>query len=290
MKLSDRMKAEAEGNRTKVQTKDSMDLEVLFNNLFYLPKRIEEETAFIKSVMTRGAVSQERIGLHASAVLETEKNFCYRAQLLSLFYHQAQGENVEPSLKRIFEEGNAIHEKWQRLFIRAGWATWKDLDYTRMEKQYDLSYTPDAIIRIPKEKGSILGSDKYCGEYVVEIKSVNTFQFQKMKTGKSRHAKGEMQCKLYNYLTGIQKGIVLCEDKNTQEFLCILVDRDKSVIQPYIDRLEKIQYYKHRFVAYNKVPLKHKEADSPDCKICSKCNMCGACWGIKEGRKRLENV
>ena len=43
-------------------------------------------------------------------------------QVLSLIYRQLQGEQLPVGLMRIFEEGNAIHEKWQRLFIRAGYS------------------------------------------------------------------------------------------------------------------------------------------------------------------------
>lgn len=284
MSLSDRIKQEAAKNRCVVSTNESLKMQALFNRLFYLPKNIEEEVAFVRSVMTRGAEEQERVGMHASAILETESKFCYRAQILSLFYHQLQGEQVEAGLKRIFEEGDAIHQKWQRLFIRAGWATWKDLDFSRFEKQYDLSYTPDAIIRIPKSD-----SEEFSGEYVVEIKSVNTYQFQKMKTGNSRHSKGEIQCKFYEHLTDIDKGILLCEDKNTQEFMCFILDKDAQKVLPYIRRLEQIQYYKQRLKKHNKLVARPKDATDKDCKRCSECNMRNVCWNVGE-KKRLNNV
>ena len=98
-----------------------------FNRMFFLDK-IEDEARFVKQVMTRGDNTQDRYGLHASAIIESEKKFCLRAQVLSLFYKQIQSEHIEPGLKRIFEEGNSIHEKWQRLFLRAGYAKIKDLD------------------------------------------------------------------------------------------------------------------------------------------------------------------
>lgn len=285
MKLADRIKQEAVKNRCAISTNESQKLQALFNRLFYLPKNIDEEVNFVRSVMTRGAEQQERVGMHASAILESDSKFCYRAQVLSLFYHQLQGEQVEAGLKRIFEEGDAIHQKWQRLFIRAGWATWKDLDYSCMEEQYDLSYTPDAIIRIPSD--GEMGSKELAGEYVVEIKSVNTYQFQKMKTGNSRHTKGEMQCKFYEYLKDIDKGILLCEDKNTQEFMCFLLDKDTKKVLPYIHRLEQVQYYKQRLQKHKKLVARPADAMNPQCKRCSECNMKDACWNIGKGRQRL---
>src|SRR5690554_4867812 len=97
---------------------EQLVIEQTLNKLFYLKPNIEEEIRFLK--IKRGADASDRFGLHASAILAGEKEFCYREQVLSLFYKQAQGENVPIGLKRIFEEGDAIHEKWQRLFIRGG--------------------------------------------------------------------------------------------------------------------------------------------------------------------------
>ena len=70
----------------KIQTSDAADLEKIFNKMFYLEKNIEEETAFIKQVMTRGLENQERVGLHASAIIVSDKQFCTRQQVLSLLY------------------------------------------------------------------------------------------------------------------------------------------------------------------------------------------------------------
>ena len=128
MGLIDSIKESAKGNNTKIQSSEAAKLEKIFNNMFYCDKDIEEETKFVKQVMTRGSDTQERKGLHASALIASEKDFCLRAQVLSLFYKQLQRDNVNIGLARIFEEGNAIHEKWQRLLIRAGYSKAKYLD------------------------------------------------------------------------------------------------------------------------------------------------------------------
>ena len=114
MGLVDEIRKQADGNGSKIQTTEEARFEKLLNGAFYLEHDIERETRFINMVMTRGAETQERIGLHASNMLTGDKDFCLRFQVLSLLYHQDQGENIEPGLKRIFEMGNAVHEKWQR--------------------------------------------------------------------------------------------------------------------------------------------------------------------------------
>ena len=115
MGIISNIKKDALRNGSKVQTSEAAKLEGILNKMFYLEKNIEEETEFVKQVMTRGLESQERVGLHASAMIVSDNQFCVRQQVLSLCYKQLQGQQISIGLKRIFEEGNAIHEKWQRM-------------------------------------------------------------------------------------------------------------------------------------------------------------------------------
>ena len=272
MKLSDAIKEKALTNGTLIQSTIEADIMKLFNKLFYADRNIEEETKFIKQVMTRGTDNKERVGLHASAIIVGDKEFCVREQVLSLLYKQLQGENVPINLKRIFEEGNAIHEKWQRLFIRGGLGKAEDMDFTRFNKKYEISFTPDAIITIDGEK------------YVVEIKSVNTYQFK----GMTEHPSGAKQLKFYMRLTGIHKGIVLLDDKNTQEFKIKVYEYDEEadkLTAHFVERLEAIQYYKQRILEEGKIPKRHPECITYSAKRCSKCNMRDVCFG--KSRVRL---
>ena len=236
MGLIDNIKAEAKGNRTIIQSSDAQALSKILNNAFYLNKNIDEETKFIRQVMTRGAETQERIGLHASALITGDKDFCVRQQVLSLMYRQLQGEQLPVGLVRIFEQGNAIHEKWQRMFIRAGYSKAGDLDVTQFNKKFRISFTPDIICQIP---------EFYDGKMIGEIKSVNTYQFQKMV----RHPSAWKQLQWYMYLTGIHKGFVLSEDKNNQDFKLEVYDFDQSIVDPFIDRAEQIKYYYKRVMS-----------------------------------------
>lgn len=274
MGLVDDIKKEAKGNRTIIQSSEAQELSKILNNLFYLDKNIEEESKFVKQVMTRGAETQERIGLHASALITGDKDFCVRQQVLSLIYRQLQGEQINVGLMRIFEQGNAIHEKWQRMFIRAGYSTANELDVTQFNKKFRISFTPDIICEIP---------EFHDGKMIGEIKSVNTFQFQHM----TRHPSAWKQCQWYMYLTGIHKGFVLSEDKNTQEFKLEVYDFDQSIVDPFIDRAEEIKYYYKRVMTEHKMVKRPTDAKKPDCKRCQSCPMRNACWNINGGGKRI---
>ena len=270
MGLINDIKKEATGNNTKIQSSEARELDVILNKLFYLPKNIEEEAAFVKQVMTRGLESQERVGLHASALIKGDKDFCLRQQVLSLMYRQLQGEQLPVGLMKIFEEGNAIHEKWQRLFIRGGYSKASDLDVTQFNKQYRISFTPDIICRIP---------EFYDGKMIGELKSVNTHQFRKM----ARHPSAWKQLQWYMYLSGIHKGFVLSEDKNTQETKIEIYDYDVNVVSQFIDRAEEIKFRYKKAMKEHKMVKRPEDAASPDCKRCKQCALVNACWKINGG-------
>lgn len=272
MSLIDEIKNNATKNGTKIQTSEDAKLEKELNKLFYLQKNIEEETKFVKQVMTRGQDGQERVGLHASSFIVSEKEFCVREQVLALMYRQLQGEQLNVGLMRIFEEGNAIHEKWQRLFIRGGFSKAKDLDFTRYNEKYHISFTPDIICEI----------DGF-GKMVGEIKSVNTFQFKKI----SEHPSGKKQLQWYMYLTGIHKGFTLMDDKNSQEFKVKIYDYDPSKVEEYIDRAEDVMLRYDRLLKDKKMVKRPSHCTSPDCKRCEGCAMKDACWNIGIGRVKL---
>ena len=274
MGIVDEIKKDAIGNKTKIQSSDAAVLEKIFNRMFFLPKDVEQETRFVNMVMTRGTDTQERIGLHASALIKGDKDFCLRQQVLSLLYRQLQGEQISVGLKRVFEEGNAIHEKWQRMFIRAGYSTPWTLDVTKFNKKYRISYTPDIICEIP---------EFYNGKMVGELKSVNTFQFQKM----TRHPSAWKQLQWYMYLTGIHKGFVLSEDKNTQDFKVEVYDFDSTIVAPFIDRAEQIKFYYNRVLKEKKMVKRPKDAKDSECKRCKECALKNACWNVDGGGVRL---
>lgn len=268
------IKKQAQKNGTVIQSSEAQELWSIINNAFLLQHDIDNEVKFLKMVMTRGSDTQERVGLHASSMLVSDNAFCCRQQVLSLVYKQVQKDNVSIPLLRIFEEGNAIHEKWQRLFIRAGWSKWDQLDFTQYCDEYKMSFTPDIICKIP---------EFYDGEMIGEIKSVNTFQYKRM----TRHPSAWKQCQWYMHMTGLKKGFVLCEDKNNQEFKLEVYDYDPNSIEQFIDRADEVIERYNRLINDHKMVGRPKDASSPDCKRCKECAMRDACWNIGMGRIKI---
>jgi len=264
MSIEQQIKNEAKGIKNDTST---LIIEQKFNSLFYLPPKPKEELEFMKKLLfnNRG----DRYGLHASSIIASEKDFCVREQVLSLFYQQIQNQHIPLNLKRIFDEGNAIHEKWQRLFLRGDLCDVNGLDESQYNEEYDLSFTPDAIIKIGKK------------QYIVEIKSVNTFQFKKLNS----HPGAKKQIQFYMLLTGIKNGIILCEDKNTQEIKMFVETFDEDEVVLFEERLENIKMRKDEFIKRKK--MVKKICKEPNSKRASKCPMRDACFNIGLGRVKL---
>jgi hypothetical protein len=115
------------------------------------------------------------------------------------------------------------------------------MDVSRWVDEYDLSYTPDAIIELNNR------------EYVVEIKSMNDNQFQQAKN----HPKGRKQLKLYMHMEGIKDGFVLCDGKNNSDikiFPVLNLKPDDEELQKSLGLLDEIQYYKSKALKTKKLP------------------------------------
>lgn len=247
----------------------AMMVEQKLNSLFSVKRDPEKEAEFVRMLLEREGESQERVGLHASAMLSGDKEFCLRQQVLSLLYKQIQSDNIPQKLKRVFEEGNSVHQKWQRLFIAGGLGEPCDMDRHRFVKKYELSYTPDARIHIFNE------------DVLVEIKSMNTYAFKKATS----HPSGEKQLNFYLCFEKLKWGFVLAEDKNDQEFKVFIVKRNVEQGRKYLERLVAIKDAKKHFIESGKMPK--KVCASCDCKQAQTCNMKDACFNVGMGRIKL---
>lgn len=227
-------------------TPEALIIESKLNSLFSLPRR----------------ESEERKGLHASAIIASDNAYCLREQVLSLFFKRKEEDNIPDYLKRIFEEGNCVHEKWQGLFERAGIAIGiEDRGYSLL---FDLYMTPDAIIKINNKV------------YVVEIKSANTFAVQHMTNS---HPSGTKQLQLYMHFLCIPRGFVLVEDKNTQEIKVFPSHYEPGQAKKYIERLYDIKQAKEEFIRSKKLPSRCCRDIGG--KRAHGCAMAEACFNIR---------
>lgn len=253
------------------QENDHLSIE----SLFYKRKF---EQMFVDVIQTEQ--HEERYGLHASAIIGPDASFCYREQVLSLFYKMNQGELLPVKQLKIFSQGNAMHEKWYKMFRALGYDV--AIERTLFLKEYDLSFTIDALLNLKKS-----GDPK--DEIIVDVKSQNSFAFKKSKG----HPSGEKQINFYCWAlskyTGIphKNGVVLVDSKDDQEIRPVPVHYDPEKNKPYIERLKNIQEMKKEFINEHIAP--NRICKTPDCKRALECNMHDCCWKTGIGRVKLKN-
>jgi hypothetical protein len=230
------------------------------------------KSKFEQLIVKDSEMRAERGGLHASSIIAAEDDFCYREHVLSFFYKKNK-VRLPAGLLRIFAAGESIHEKWQRLFVKHGLAEEKDIECRKHVEKFDLYMTPDAKIKVGDKK------------VIVEIKSMSTWQFQKVNT----HPSGAKQCRFYLYFhQDFDYGIVLMEDKNNQDIKVQIIERDDEQVEPFIERLILIKRHKKVFEKDKKAP--ERKCKNADTKRAQGCCMREACFGIKREKLNKEAI
>jgi hypothetical protein len=212
--------------------------------LFLLASEIEQ------AFHTWDAQQPPRTGLHASSVLESDSDFCTRQHVLAeVFPAERQQKEQYWKVLAMFLNGWSIHEKWQKdILFPMGIVQSTgfndelefELDLTHIDNTTNIKFSPDAII-------------EYAGQIMpVEIKGINHDDFagcpetytrtfknggyayelaQEARQGvkdatleeamaRNKSIRSAVpQLNLYLHLLGLQKGIILAEDKNTQDFM-----------------------------------------------------------------------
>jgi hypothetical protein len=211
---------------------------------------------------------EDRKGLHGSAIIVSDEQWCYREAVLSL-NHKAAEVNHPDSLLRIFKHGTSVHEKWQDMFQKSILADF--VEARCYSELWELLSTPDVIANI---------DDK---QYIVEIKSMNSMSYRKAVKGLG-HPSGRKQCILYMYLFGIPDGIVLMENKDTQEFEVDIVEFNEQaydVVRIFLERLYNSRVSNMKYKKEKLLPERICKSISDN--RAKKCNYCNICFNIREG-------
>lgn len=174
---------------------------------------------------------------------------------------------LDPNLIRIFQNGDYMHLRYQKYFQDMGIQIADELELTENSpneliaercKLYNVGGRTDSLIQLEGEP------------YLVELKSINgdSFKFQ-LSEPKEAHVQ---QLQLYMFLSGIHHGILLYENKNTQEIKMFKIDYNEEQIGPI---LEKVIYVNQ---CVNNKCLPPREGIRTDYK-CKKCEHRGSCYG-----------
>lgn len=208
---------------------------------------------------------------HASSILAPESEWCLRRQvLLAVYPEQAERPVQKPwsaHQNAVFLNGWSLHEKYQRLFSDHGQVV--EVETSHFDETRFLHFTPDAIVQF----GGLT--------WVVEIKGYHSDHFGKLdEAGKPPEA-AYLQCNLYCHLLGIGQGLILVENKNTQEYKVWAIHVNHEMAQPYTQRCYQVKSRVSiasttlaRDGVANLPPRKCNNLKDRQAEKCSECKMC----------------
>lgn len=242
-------------------------------------------------------------GFHPSSLPERVE--CVRELMYNyLGVPQDEVDKIEPKLRRIFDNGSDLHDRWQRYFTIAS-QKYDNIELIGSWKCKGCGYlhSPDKEVSFPYKNKTGLepmpcpscGSTRWkYGEFRLrhkdlrltgkrdlklvvdgrpllgEIKSINTFQFGKLYDALPQHKR---QFCLYMLMDGTKEGFFLYEDKNTQDYKIFYFEYDGDIISGVIDALKEVNYW------IDKKELYKRRDDFPSskkCKLCYYKKLCAA--------------
>jgi CRISPR/Cas system-associated exonuclease Cas4 (RecB family) len=228
---------------------------------------------------------------------------CSRAIVYQMMGYEQ--EELDGRTLLIFENGNGYHTRMENLFHDTGLLIAPELSFEKPE--WRISGRSDAVIKnfLPhKSSGNIIklyepefqrnedGStyrDKnnkkvkvgekllYEGAdndlIIVELKSISDkgFGYLDKYGAKEYHIK---QLQLYLYLTGVRQGMLLYENKNTQELKEFFIPYDEAVAKTVIDQIVLV----NGCIDTHTLPPKEYEQTDYECRYCSYNSIC---WPVK---------
>ena len=153
----------------------------------------------------------------------TLSNTCDRAVWL-IYHGHMPTTPLDPTLQRIFQNGNYLEKRVEAWFTNMG---------ILMGREIPVKY-PSPVI---SGRIDFLVRHENFGIIPVELKSINTSGFGKLKSPKPEH---QLQLQMYLNMGNYDIGTVLYENKNDQKIKSFLVERDINQWNSLLDRCYKI--------------------------------------------------
>ena len=263
------------------------------------------EKQIIKENISRNA-SRDTLHLHPSEL--SKKQWCPRSSWYTITGVEGKQESLAFSRLNVFEEGNAIHRKWQTWLWHAGilagnWECETCDHYWSATSPYSCDSCGSVRIRyrevpVRSDEYRILGHadgkvvDKE-GSALLEIKSVGTgtVRFEKpalfadyssgkltidelWRNIKQPFASHVRQGNLYMHCTGIDTIVFIYEWKPTQEVKEFVVRHNPEIVAPILENCKKVI----AALESNQILDRPEWATDKDCSGCKYCPYQKVCW------------
>ncbi len=170
--------------------------------------------AAVADVLRKMSVESDAARAHQLHASLLDDPFCVRCAL------DAATSEPDPhryTVSRLlnFLDGVARHRKWQNLFMRMGWSSYDETE--RPVRLGGVVCTPDQILNVGGER------------YVWECKSVSSRRFDEIRRSGPPKAFLD-RLHVYFAATGLRKGILHVENKDTNEYVTFLVEADDALV------------------------------------------------------------
>lgn len=147
--------------------------------------------------------------------------------LFERFINPDKKEKPKPQLKRIFENGNFVHQRYYKYFAEMG--ILRAVEVQAVDNDL-FTGTADCII-----------STKDGVPWVVDIKSCNSWVFKKLQDMKPEH---RVQILFYMYYLNIENGLLLYENKDDQNIKIFKIHMDntnKILVETMIEDFKQLK-------------------------------------------------
>lgn len=189
----------------------------------------------------------------------------YTNQCSRYWYYLFDGIEYTPSFSpqtyRIFDNGHGVHERLYSYFRQMG---------ILLEEEIPVKYEDPPIT------GTADGVIDFYGKKLIELKSISNEGFEYRRIYKKPKDDHVRQAQIYMRCLDLDQAFVIYENKNNQQILPILIDRDDA----FIDKL---------FTKYKKFYKNFVEGTLPDqpykmtSKNCGSCDLYSHCWSVNDG-------
>lgn len=173
---------------------------------------------------------------------------------------------LEPRVKRILDSGISSHDRIARYF--AGITVAKELPF--VDEEHRIRGQCDALIYIPPDLNADLA-----GFHVVEIKTTNEMEFDRIKHAGHPREDHVLQCMIYMW--GIRRfyrhieprsGIIYYENRNTLEHLLFDVGYEEARLRPLLNQVKTMLAE----VRQGRLPQQQEPVEH--CSYCAYLNIC----------------
>lgn len=223
---------------------------------------------------------------HPSEFYQCVRKLAYK------YYGAESKRTIKPSLQRVFDNGDHMHERYTKYFENIGilYGVWRcknplcEEEYGNDEKygiqkpsekcrkcgceEYEYVEV-EARSETHRMRGHIDGVLKMSGDFcVIDYKSMHANQFSRLREPLDKHI---IQIEIYLWLLDLKSGLLLYENKDSQRIKLFEVHYNQKLIAKILNRLEKLE----KIVDNQQLPKRPFEKDSSKCKA---CEFRTTCW------------